>query len=628
MTSETEAPPAEPQEDLGFDPDALREKYRAGARQAPARRRQRAVRRGRRASSRTTSTTRTSSPGSTREPLTDEVEVVVIGGGFGGLLAGARLREAGVDDIRIIEKGGDFGGTWYWNRYPGAQCDVESYIYLPLLEEIGYIPKEKYARAPEILAHSRRDRRALRPLPQRAASRPRSPSCAGTTTRRAGSSRPTAATAMRARFVVHAERPAEPAEAARHPGHRDVQGPHVPHQPLGLRLHRRRLRRATSTGLRDKRVGIIGTGATAVQCVPHLGEAAEQLYVFQRTPSSIDVRANRPTDPEWAASARSRAGRSSGWTTSTSSSPAASRTRTSSATAGPTSSATCSLHGPPGRRAPRSTADGLDEDDGAGRLREDGADPRPRRRDRRGPGDGRGAEAVLPPVLQAAVLPRRVPRHVQPAERHARRHEGQGRRARSPRTASSSTASSTRSTASSTPPASRSAPTTRAAPGYELHGRDGVDADARSGRTASATLHGMHSRGFPNCFIIGPQQSGFTRELPAHARRAGASTSPTSSSTRIDNDVAAVEVVRGGRGRSGSTRSCSSARMRPRVPRGVHARLLQQRGQGLGPRRRRTASTAAARSRSSRSWTSGGTRLYARARSKRAMLLRPVLRGF
>src|SRR5215218_10669409 len=65
-----------------------------------------------------------------REPLTDDVDVVIIGGGFGGLLAGARLREAGVQDIRIIEKGGDFGGTWYWNRYPGAQCDIEAYIYL------------------------------------------------------------------------------------------------------------------------------------------------------------------------------------------------------------------------------------------------------------------------------------------------------------------------------------------------------------------------------------------------------------------------------------------------------------------------------------------------------------------
>src|SRR3954449_7488717 len=90
-----------------------------------------------------------------REPLFDDVDVVIVGGGFGGLLAGARLREAGVDDLRVIEKGGDFGGTWYWNRYPGAMCDVEAYIYLPLLEELAYVPTEKYARAPEILAHSR-----------------------------------------------------------------------------------------------------------------------------------------------------------------------------------------------------------------------------------------------------------------------------------------------------------------------------------------------------------------------------------------------------------------------------------------------------------------------------------------
>ncbi|MFT5015036.1 MAG: cation diffusion facilitator CzcD-associated flavoprotein CzcO, partial [Dinoroseobacter sp.] len=89
-----------------------------------------------------------------REALSDEVEVLVIGGGFGGLLAGARMREAGLKDIRIVEKGGDFGGTWYWNRYPGAQCDIESYVYLPLLEELNFVPKEKYTFAPEILEHS------------------------------------------------------------------------------------------------------------------------------------------------------------------------------------------------------------------------------------------------------------------------------------------------------------------------------------------------------------------------------------------------------------------------------------------------------------------------------------------
>ena len=230
-------------ETLPFDPDALREKYRA----------ERDKRLRDDGNEQYIEVTGEFAhfvedpyvePGFEREPLTDEVDVVVIGGGFGGLLAGARLREAGVDDIRMIEKGGDFGGTWYWNRYPGAACDVESYIYLPLLEEIGYVPKEKYSRAPEILEHSRAigehfdlyrnacfqtevtelrwDDDALRWI---------------VSTNRGDR--------MRARFVVHGERPAAPPEAARHPRHRDVQGPLVPHQPLGLRLHRRRRPRAT-----------------------------------------------------------------------------------------------------------------------------------------------------------------------------------------------------------------------------------------------------------------------------------------------------------------------------------------------------------------------------------------------
>lgn len=140
--------------DLGFDPEALRAKYRA----------ERDKRLRDDANAQYVEIKGDYAhyledpyvpPGFSRAPLTDDVEVVVIGGGFGGLLAGARLREAGVQDIRLIEKGGDFGGAWYWNRYPGAACDIESYIYLPLLEEVGFMPREKYTRAPEILAHSR-----------------------------------------------------------------------------------------------------------------------------------------------------------------------------------------------------------------------------------------------------------------------------------------------------------------------------------------------------------------------------------------------------------------------------------------------------------------------------------------
>ena len=122
-----------------------------------------------------------------RAPLTDEVEIAIIGGGFGGLLAGARLREAGLENIRMIEKGGEFGGTWYWNRYPGAACDIESYVYLPLLEETGYVPPKKYARGQRRFSNTASDRAELRPLSRRAVPDRGHRRWRGTTTPRAGS---------------------------------------------------------------------------------------------------------------------------------------------------------------------------------------------------------------------------------------------------------------------------------------------------------------------------------------------------------------------------------------------------------------------------------------------------------
>jgi cyclohexanone monooxygenase len=239
-------------------------------------------------------------PGFSRAPLTDEVEVVVIGGGFGGLLAGARLREAGVSDIRMIEKGGDFGGTWYWNRYPGAACDIESYIYLPLLEEVGYMPVEKYSRASEILAHSRAIAEKFdlyrNACFQTEVTELRWDEAAArwiVSTNRGD--------AMRARFVCMANGPLHRPKLPGIPGVETFQG-HSFHTSRWDYAYTGGDASGGLTGLRDKRVGVIGTGATAVQCVPHLGQAAKQLYVFQRTPSSIDVRANRPTDPDWARS--------------------------------------------------------------------------------------------------------------------------------------------------------------------------------------------------------------------------------------------------------------------------------------------------------------------------------------
>jgi cation diffusion facilitator CzcD-associated flavoprotein CzcO len=235
-----------------------------------------------------------------REPLFDEVTVAIIGGGFGGLLAGARLREAGIEDLRVIEKGGDFGGTWYWNRYPGAACDVESYIYLPLLEEIGYIPKKKYTDAPEILAHSRAIGEHFRLYDNACFSTEVTDMVWEESSRRwiISTNR---GDRMRARWVIMAN---GPLHRPKLPGIRGIES------FRGHTFHTSRwdydYTGGDSTGglgrLADKRVGIIGTGATAVQCVPHLGAAAKELYVFQRTPSSIDVRNNRATDPEWAAS--------------------------------------------------------------------------------------------------------------------------------------------------------------------------------------------------------------------------------------------------------------------------------------------------------------------------------------
>ncbi|MEN9507244.1 MAG: hypothetical protein RI958_3170 [Actinomycetota bacterium] len=235
-----------------------------------------------------------------REPLFDTVDVAVIGGGFAGLLAGARLREAGIEDIRVIEKGGDFGGTWYWNRYPGAACDVESYIYLPLLEEIGYMPKEKYSKAAEILAHSQAIGRHF-DLYRNACFQTEVTELRWDDAESRWIISTSRGDRMRARFVCMANGPLHRPKLPGIPGIESFRG-HTFHTSRWDYDYTG----GTSAGgldrLADKRVGIIGTGATAVQCVPHLGAGAKELYVFQRTPSSIDVRDNRPTDPAWAAS--------------------------------------------------------------------------------------------------------------------------------------------------------------------------------------------------------------------------------------------------------------------------------------------------------------------------------------
>ncbi len=239
-----------------------------------------------------------------RDPIHDEVTVAVIGAGFSGLAVGARLRAAGIDDVRLIDKAGDVGGVWYWNRYPGAMCDTAAMIYLPLLEEAGTVPSAKYVHAPEIHAHAQR--------------------IATTFGLYEGALLSTGITEVvwddsLARWLVRTDRGDE--LRARHVtmGTGPLHRPKLPgiaglHDFAGHAFHTSRWdygytggdpSGAPMTGLADKRVGIIGTGATAVQCIPHLAATAGELLVFQRTPSSIDVRANHAIDPDWFAALES-----------------------------------------------------------------------------------------------------------------------------------------------------------------------------------------------------------------------------------------------------------------------------------------------------------------------------------
>ena len=284
-------------DELGFDPGALREKY--------------AAERGKRLRADANTQYQEISgqfarydsdpyvePGFTRPALHEALDALIIGGGFGGQLAAVRLQEMGITTFRLVEKAGDFGGTWYWNRYPGAQCDIEGYLYLPLLEETGYIPRERYSFAPEIFSHAQRIGRHFK-LYEKA--------CFQTRVKEARwdeeAGRWTVTTdrddVFRTRFVIMSSGPLNKPKLPGIPG--------IEHF-TGHTFHTSRwdydYTGGDTTGglhkLHDKRVGIIGTGATAIQCIPHLGEHARRLYVFQRTPSSVDERNNTPTNPEWA----------------------------------------------------------------------------------------------------------------------------------------------------------------------------------------------------------------------------------------------------------------------------------------------------------------------------------------
>lgn len=238
-----------------------------------------------------------------RDSLEKTFHTIIIGGGFGGVLSGARLREQGIDDFRIIEKGGDFGGTWYWNRYPGASCDIESYIYFPLLEETSFIPKRKYTDAAETLDYFKvlSDKFSLK---ENALFQTEVNEVKWISDEKLWFIKTNRQDSIKARYVIHANgflnRPKLPAMK----GINDYQG-HTFHTSRWDYAYTGGNSNGNLNNLRDKKVAIIGTGATAVQCVPHLAAGAKKLYVFQRTPSSIDERNNSNTDIDWFKSQKS-----------------------------------------------------------------------------------------------------------------------------------------------------------------------------------------------------------------------------------------------------------------------------------------------------------------------------------
>jgi cation diffusion facilitator CzcD-associated flavoprotein CzcO len=227
----------------------------------------------------------------------EETHVVIVGAGFAGMLTGINLVKRGVRDFRIVEKAGDFGGTWYWNRYPGCMCDVESYTYLPLLEETGYMPTEKYASASEIFGYCKLLGRHF-DLYSNALFQTIITGAEWDDVAQRWHVTTSRGDRLTAKFVVVAGGILHKPKLPGIPGIHDFRGKmfHTshwdydytggsPHDPMDR--------------LVDKRVGIVGTGATAIQAVPQLARTAEELYVFQRTPSAVGVRGNGPTDVEW-----------------------------------------------------------------------------------------------------------------------------------------------------------------------------------------------------------------------------------------------------------------------------------------------------------------------------------------
>ena len=233
-----------------------------------------------------------------RAPVQDHVTFAFVGAGFSGLVVGARLKEAGIRDFRLIDKGGDVGGTWYWNRYPGVRCDTAAMIYLPLLEETGYMPNEKYVRGPEILAHCERIAEQYG-LYEKALFHTEVNTIEWQEGDKVWRIRTNRGDDFTAKYVGMGTGPLHVAKLPGIPGIETFKGKCFHTSRWDYDYTGGDAQGAPMDKLADKRVAIIGTGATGVQCIPPLARAAKELFVFQRTPSSVDERHNHSLDPDW-----------------------------------------------------------------------------------------------------------------------------------------------------------------------------------------------------------------------------------------------------------------------------------------------------------------------------------------
>jgi cyclohexanone monooxygenase len=233
-----------------------------------------------------------------RDQISEDIDVAVLGGGWAGVLAGVHLKKAGISDFRTIDHAGDFGGVWYWNRFPGVQCDNDAYCYLPLLEEMGFMPSKKLADGWEIYEYIQSIAKRFQ-LYENALFHTLVTGLRWDEEIRRWRMATDRGDDIRARFVIMAN---GLLNMPKLPGVTGI------HEFKGKMFHTARWDYAYTGGscknpvldkLTDKRVAIVGTGATAIQAIPYLGRYAKQVYVLQRTPSTVDERPNPPTDPAW-----------------------------------------------------------------------------------------------------------------------------------------------------------------------------------------------------------------------------------------------------------------------------------------------------------------------------------------